>query len=250
MNSVLPLQPPSLEWRDVTLDLGEFAVRDLSLRVAPGSWLCLVGPTGAGKSIVLEIAAGFLRPTSGHVFRDGVDVTTAPPERRRIGYVPQDDLLFPHLDVRANLLYAVRGERMPPRPARRLWTRLTDSRRDAPAAQLDALATDLGISHVLGRRIHAISGGEAQRVALGRTLLSGCDLLLLDECTSALDEEMRAGVGRLLLAEQERRGLTVVQVTHDPEEATRLADVVVTLAAGRITRVDVPNVPRRSGGTP
>jgi ATPase subunit of ABC transporter with duplicated ATPase domains len=120
----------------------------------------------------------------------------------------------------------------------------------ATLARLDTLCADLGISHLLGRRIHTISGGEAQRVALARALLSGHDLLLLDECTSALDEETRAFVGRLLLTERRQRGLSVVQVTHDPEEAAQLADVIVTLAAGRIVRVETSLQPRRSGGTP
>lgn len=212
---------PALEWRNVTLDLGEFAIRDISLQVEPRSWMCIVGPTGAGKTLVLEIAAGFLEPNRGQVFRNGEDITKAPPERRRIAYVPQDDLLFPHLDVRSNLLYGVgRGSR------------------DEIADRIDSIAADLRISHLLDRRVHAISGGEAQRVALGRGLLADADVLLLDECTSALDEETREIVGSFLLEQRNQREIAVVHVTHDSAEAERLADVTVTLTAGRIAKVE------------
>ncbi|HET9886808.1 MAG TPA: ATP-binding cassette domain-containing protein, partial [bacterium] len=103
--------PPAIEWRGVTLDLGEFTVRDLSLRLEKHEWLGICGPTGAGKTLVLEVAAGFRAPTSGVVIRDGIDITKSPAEQRRIAYVPQDGLLFPHLDVRQNLLFAVMKNR-------------------------------------------------------------------------------------------------------------------------------------------
>jgi len=211
---------PALEWRDVTLDLGEFAIRDVSLRLEPRTWMCVIGPTGAGKTLVLEIAAGFLRPTRGQVFRGGENITRVPPERRRIAYIPQDDLLFPHLDVRANLLYGSRGER------------------EELEHRLHSVAADLRISHLLDRRVHVISGGEAQRVALGRGLLADADVLLLDECTSALDEETREIVGDFLLEQRSQREISVIHVTHDSAEAERLADVTVTMAAGRITRIE------------
>jgi ABC-type sugar transport system ATPase subunit len=217
---------PALEWRNVSVDLGEFAVDDVSLRADPGSWICIVGPTGAGKTLLLEAAAGFLAPTSGSVFRDGIDITRQPPERRSIAYAPQDDLLFPHLDVHSNLTFgSARTRSREPRPER--------------------LASELGISHLLRRKIDAISGGEAQRVALGRALLLDAEVLLLDECTSALDDETRRIVGRLLQAERRRRNLCIVQVTHDSSEARRLADTIVTMQRGKVVEVQ-----RRSRATP
>ncbi|MEZ4654303.1 MAG: ATP-binding cassette domain-containing protein [Candidatus Eisenbacteria bacterium] len=214
---VVPIATPAaLEWCDVSLDLGEFAIQEVSLRVEPGQWLCIVGSTGAGKTLLLEVAAGFLRPGSGRVLRNGQDITTLPPERRRVAYVPQDDLLFPHLDVRSNLLFG----------ARRRDTAVID--------RLARIAEDLGIAHLLRRKIDAISGGEAQRIALGRALLLDLDLLLLDECTSALDEETREIIGAFLAAERRSRNLSVVQVTHDSAEARRLADVIVSMDKGRL----------------
>lgn len=210
---------PALEWRNVSVDLGEFVVDDVSLRADPGSWTCVVGPTGAGKTLLLEAAAGFLAPTSGAVFRDGIDITRQPPERRGIAYAPQDDLLFPHLDVRSNLTFG-------------------NGRMRSRGSRLESLASELGISHLLRRKIDAISGGEAQRVALGRALLLDAEVLLLDECTSALDDETRRMVGRLLQAERRRRNLCIVQVTHDSSEARRLADTIVTMQRGKVVEIE------------
>ncbi|MEZ5066234.1 MAG: ATP-binding cassette domain-containing protein [bacterium] len=207
----------ALEWRRVTLDLGDFAIRDVSLRLAAGEWLALVGPTGAGKTLLLEVAAGFRVPTAGTILRGDRDVTAAPPEDRRLAYVPQDDLLFPHLDVHANLAFAV------PRRAR-----------EARRSDILEVAAALGIAHLLHRRPAAISGGEAQRVAIGRALLANPEVLLLDESTSALDGDTREIVGDFLEAQRTRRSLSIVQITHDGHEAERLADRVVIVAEGRI----------------
>ncbi len=207
---------PALEWRSVSLELGAFAVRDVTLRVDRGEWLGIIGPTGAGKTLLLEIAAGFRAPTTGSVLRRGHDVTGLPPERRRIAYVPQDGLLFPHLDVRRNLAFAL------PRATRKRDERLLE------------VAASLGIAHLLNRRVRNISGGEAQRVAIGRALLADADLVLLDECTSALDEETKIAVGDDLLRRRGRNGWCVVQVSHDRDEIERLADRVVTMDRGRL----------------
>ncbi len=208
-----------LEWQQVSLDLGEFALRDVSLRVGSGDWISIVGPTGSGKTLLLEVAAGFLRPDSGNVVLRGTNATHSPPEARSLAYVPQDDLLFPHLNVEDNLRFGMRGSRA----------------RQAEAC--NRMANELGIAHLLHRRVDAISGGEAQRVALGRGLLFGADILLLDECTSALDEETRAETGLFLQRWKRDHELTIVQVTHDRSEAHRLGDLVVSLRDGRIETV-------------
>jgi molybdate/tungstate transport system ATP-binding protein len=213
------LRPAALEWRDVTLYTGAFVLSEVSLRLEPEAWLALTGPTGAGKTLLLEMAAGFLTPSAGRILRDGADVTERPPEWRRIAYVPQDDLLFPFLDVRRNLIFA----------DGRLHGKL-------PAAQVRfaEVVNELGLGHLLERRVQTLSGGEAQRVAIGRALLAGGDVLLLDECTSALDEETRETIGGFLRREQRRHGLAVVQVTHDLAEAERLADAVIGIAGGKL----------------
>ena len=213
------LRPAALEWRDVTLCTGAFVLSGVSLRLEPEAWLALTGPTGAGKTLLLETAVGFTAPSAGMILRDGVDVTNRPPELRRIAYVPQDDLLFPFLDVQRNLSFA--GAR---------------SRGRAPVSQVRfaEVVNELGLGHLLERRVRTLSGGEAQRVALGRALLAGGEVLLLDECTSALDEDTREAIGGFLRREQRRRGLAVVQVTHDLAEAERLADIVIGIAGGRL----------------
>jgi ABC-type sulfate/molybdate transport systems ATPase subunit len=210
-----PARP--LEWRQVSLTLGDFSLREVSIHLDPGEWIAIVGPTGAGKTLLLEVAAGFLSPDGGEVRRRGRSLAAIPPEERGVGYVPQDDLLFPHLDVRANLLFGV-------------------PRRDRARAGPDlARVTDaLGIAHLLDRAIPGISGGEAQRIAIGRSLLAGADVLLLDECTSALDPETRRVIGDFLSRWRDEHQLSVVQVTHDPLEAERLTDRVVRLERGRV----------------
>ena len=212
-----PLKPAALEWRDVSLQLGAFSVSDVSLRLDEGEWLGLIGPTGAGKTLLLEVAAGFLEPGFGRVLRDGRDVTRLPAELRDLAYVPQDDLLFPHLDVRSNLRFAARRGASP-----------------GPDSDFTSVVKELGIAHLLDRRVGTISGGEAQRVALGRALLAGSPVLLLDECTSALDEDTRDEVGDFLARRRESRGLAIVQVTHDRHEVFRRADQVVAMGDGRL----------------
>lgn len=207
-------RPAPLAWDRVELDLGAFRLADVSLALGEGEWVALMGPTGAGKTLLCETAAGFLAPTAGRVLARGRDLTGRPPEERGVGYAPQDDLLFPHLSVRENLRFG--------------------RRRGAPEAEVAAVAEGLEIAHLLGRRTVTLSGGEGQRVAVGRALLAGGEAWLLDECTSALDEDARARVGSFLKAWQARAGASVLQITHDPAEAERLADRVVHMSRGRL----------------
>jgi ABC-type Fe3+/spermidine/putrescine transport system ATPase subunit len=220
--SIVANDPPAIEWRGVSLDLGEFAVRDLSLRLEKSEWLGICGPTGAGKTLVLEVAAGFRAPTSGVVLRDGKDITKSTAERRRIAYVPQEGLLFPHLDVRQNILFAVMRKR-----------------RKSISALYEQVILELGIAHLTHRNIQSISGGEAQRIALGRGLLADADVLLLDESTSALDEETKQAVGMFLQRWRKEHRLTIVQVSHDIAELSRLADRIASMSAGRLVDANV-----------
>jgi ABC-type sugar transport system ATPase subunit len=214
--------PPAIEWRSVTLDLGEFAIRDVSLRLEKFEWLGICGPTGAGKTLLLEVAAGFRAPTSGVVLRDGSNITKFPAERRRIAYVPQEGLLFPHLDVRQNLLFAV-----------------MKGRRKTISTLYEQVLLGLGIGHLTHRNIQSISGGEAQRIALGRALLADADVLLLDESTSALDEETKQSVGMFLQQWRNEHLLTIVQVSHDIAELNRLADRIASMNAGLLVDANV-----------
>ena len=170
--------------------------------------LGLSGPSGSGKSTLLDVVAGF---ELGHtVFLDGESVGELPPELRKIGYVPQESHLFPHLDVRENLLFSPR------------------------ALELEGIPEALGIAHLLGRYPRHLSGGERRRVALGRALVSRPRLLLLDEPFTGLDEARRQDVMGMLGEIRHTHGLPMVLVSHRAEELRALADVMVRLEGGKV----------------
>ena len=194
---------------DIEKRLGDTQV-SLTLAAGEGATV-LFGPSGVGKSSVLNMVAGLLRPDRGRIavdgetlFGDGLDV---PPERRRAGYVFQEARLFPHKRVRANLLYGVRGV----------------------AERFEDIIGFLGIGHLLDRWPRTLSGGEAQRVAIGRALLSQPRFLLLDEPLSSLDRARREEVMLAIEHVRDVLKLPILMVTHDPEEAERIGNRVVRM---------------------
>ena len=199
---------------DVERRLGK---RLIAARFAAGPGLtALFGPSGAGKTSILHMVAGLLRPDRGHIrigtrtlFGDGIDL---PPEARRIGYVFQDGRLFPHRRVRANLLY---GHGLA-EPADR-WM------------SLDEAVDFLGIGHLLDRWPRSLSGGEAQRVAIGRALLRGPECLLMDEPLSSLDAARREDIMTVIERIRDVLKLPILYVSHDRAEVDRLATAVMTL---------------------
>jgi ABC-type Fe3+/spermidine/putrescine transport system ATPase subunit len=201
------------------LTLGTFRLRDVTLRVPRNAYLCLVGPTGSGKSALLECLAGLRRPSAGTIRCDGRDITAALPEERGLGYMPQDYALFPHLDVANNIAYGL---------AERGWGRAAMQEKVGP------VAAALGVAPLLGRRPSTLSGGEAQRVALARALVLDCHVLLLDEPFGAVDSSTKRELVAHLRAVTAHFGLTVVHVTHDFSEATALATHVGVIRDGRL----------------
>jgi molybdate transport system ATP-binding protein len=207
---------------DVSRQLGEFAI-DASF-TSEGRVTGLFGASGAGKTSLVNMIAGLLRPDRGIITVDGetLDDTAAgshiPAHRRRIGYVFQDARLFPHLDVRRNLDYGRRMNRLAEDLA--LWDRVTDL---------------LDIGHLLDRRPGKLSGGERQRVALGRALLSQPRLLLLDEPLGSLDEERKEEILPYLVRLRDEAGIPMVYVSHDASEMRQLASQIVMLQRGRVT---------------
>lgn len=200
----------------------EVAARDvaLDLEVTPGRTLALLGPNGAGKSTVLGALAGIV-PSDGSIVLNGRAIETLDTEHRRVGYVFQEYLLFPHLSVLENVAFGPRSSGMPRAAAR------------ATAAEwLDRL----GIAELAARRPPQLSGGQAQRVALARALASAPELLLLDEPLAALDVEVRAEVREELARHiRDWGGLTIV-VTHSLDDVAALADDVVVIEKGRATQ--------------
>jgi molybdate transport system ATP-binding protein len=207
---------------DVAKQLGEFAVE--AAFTSEGRVTGLFGASGAGKTSLINMIAGLLRPDRGIIAIDGetLDDTSArthvPVHRRRIGYVFQDARLFPHLDVRKNLDY---GRRM---------NRLTED-----ATQWRRVTELLDIGELLDRRPGKLSGGERQRVALGRALLSQPRLLLMDEPMGSLDEERKEEILPYLVRLRDEAGIPMVYVSHDPSEMRKLATQIAIIKRGRVT---------------
>jgi len=198
---------------------GAFALDAISFTVPTGAYGVLMGSTGGGKTTLLEIICGLRQPSSGRVWLGERDVTDLPPGERGLGYVPQDGALFPTMTVREQLGFALRLRQT---PAADITRRVAE------------LAGQLGIAPLLDRRPDGLSGGERQRVALGRALAARPQVLLLDEPLSALDDERRDALAELLSTVQRETKVSVLHVTHQRDEAERLADVLFRLVDGRI----------------
>lgn len=196
---------------------------DVEIEVPAGSTLAVIGPNAAGKSTLLQVTAGLLAPDHGRVLlgdrvlTDTASRTQVPVHRRRVGWLAQQGLLFGHLSVRDNVAFGARSQGTPRADAQRL---------------ADEWLTRLGVGELASRRPGTLSGGQAQRVALARTLASGPDALLLDEPTSALDVQVAAGLRRLLA--ESLAGRTTILVSHDVLDIVALADEIAVLEAGRV----------------
>jgi molybdate transport system ATP-binding protein len=183
----------------------------------------LFGPSGAGKTTILDAIAGLRTPRRGSIDVDGRVLFSStgrinlPPHQRRVGYVPQDVALFPHMNVRRNLLYG---------------------RHPGVSPDLDRVVGMLEIERLVDRDVTELSGGERQRVALGRALMSGPSLLLLDEPLAAVDVPLRRRILPYLRRVRDEVRVPIVYVSHDREEVEELADVVVRVEGGKVTGVD------------
>ena len=210
----------------LSLHLPDCNLRDVALSVDCGECLCVMGPTGAGKTVLVESIAGVRTPDRGRVWLDSREVTGVPAWARGMAYVPQDAVLFPHLSVAENVAYGLVERRLAA---------------DTIAARV-AHATELvGVGHLLPRRPATLSGGEAQRVALARALVLQAGLLLLDEPFAAVDERNRERLGARLKALQRELGTAVVHVSHSLEEALAVADRICVLDAGCVAQVAAPS---------
>jgi ABC-type sugar transport system ATPase subunit len=206
-----------LEVQEIALRAGSFRLGPITLAVGDGEYLIVLGPTGSGKTLTLESIAGLRRLESGRVLMNGQDMTDSPPEARRIGFLYQDSMLFPHLSVRDNLAYGAH--------------RLPRGERAATVARLAAL---LGIEALLGRMPRGLSGGERQRVGLARALATRPAMLLLDEPMAALDPNSRRALRDRLRSLHRELGTTTIHVTHNFNEALALGDRVAVLIDGRV----------------
>lgn len=218
---------PRLEIRNLTrLFGGARVVDDVSLTIQPGQVTCLLGPSGCGKSTTLRMIAGVDRQDSGEIWVDGALICgpqhTLPAEQRGIGLMFQDFALFPHLSVADNVAFGLKGSRAEKR------------------ARVEELMGKVGLLRLIDAYPHQLSGGEQQRVALARALAPSPKIMLMDEPFSGLDNRLRDGIRDETLALLKEEGTAVLLVTHEPEEAMRMADEIALMRGGKIVQRGAP----------
>ena len=205
----------------ITLRQGDFELSEVGFELDSGEYGVLMGRSGCGKTTLLEAVCGLRNIESGNIILGDRDVTALPPAERGVGYVPQDRALFPTLLVREQLAFALV---------------LRSLGQAEIAARVGELAELLGLTDLLDRMPDKLSGGEAQRVALGRALAHRPSVLCLDEPLAALDEELHGEMCELLERVHRETGVTIMHITHSPSEARRLAGCHFRLANGQVTR--------------
>jgi molybdate/tungstate transport system ATP-binding protein len=206
----------------VRINLPAFSVDDVDLLIENGDFFALLGPTGAGKTLLLEAIGGLVPITSGRILVGNKEITSLPPEKRRVGIVYQDHALFPHLTVRQNIAFGLRYCEFDKRTA---------------GQNLKWILDELNLNHLANRTIHHLSGGEKQRVALARALVVRPAVLLLDEPLSSLDPNFREEIRKMLKVLHQEIGMTFLMVTHDFAEALFLAERAAIINRGRIEQV-------------
>jgi len=204
---------------NLSIRLPEFSIQNVSLSIESGDFFVLLGPTGAGKSLVLEAIAGLVPIAEGAIRLHGIEITHLPPEKRDLSIVYQDGALFPHLTVEANIAFGLRYKK---------------KEVPEPCSQVQHLMERLGITHLKHRKPATLSGGEKQRTALARALAVKPKILLLDEPLSALDPATRSDITELLSELHKEENMTCLMVTHDFTEARSLGNAMAVINNGRI----------------
>ena len=201
------------------------AVDQVSLEISGGEFFSLLGASGCGKTTLLRLLAGFEMPSAGEIHIDGQAMSQVAPHRRPTNMVFQNYAIFPHLDVRGNLAYGLRKDRLP---------------KDELARRVDEALAMVKLTGFERRRANELSGGQRQRVALARALIKRPKVLLLDEPLGALDKKLREEMQLELRALQQSVGITFIFVTHDQEEALTMSDRIAVMSEGRVRQVAGP----------
>ncbi len=212
---MIEIKALSRKWKSFALDSLDLTIRD-------GEYFVILGPTGSGKTLLLELLAGFHRPDSGKILINGKDVTDLSPEKRNLAFVYQDYSLFPHMTVKKNIEFGLKMKKL-----------------KAPE-KFREISEYLNISHLLERHPLNLSGGEQQRVSLARALVTDPEILMLDEPLSALDPRTQDSAREMLLNVHRKGKLTVLHITHDQTEARIMADKIAVVMDGKLVQVGTP----------
>ncbi|MBN2682714.1 MAG: ABC transporter ATP-binding protein [Bacteroidales bacterium] len=206
-----------LELKNISKKYKDFEIRDISFSIKKGGYYAILGESGAGKSLLLEIITGLINPDKGEIFKNEEPIGKQSISNRKIGLLFQDYAIFPHLSVRANISYSLRKK----------------FNKSEISVRVEKMAKKLEILNLLDRMPKTLSGGELQRVALARTLIMEPEILLLDEPLSSLDARLKNEF-LPLLKNINKEGITILHVTHDFEEACALADEIIIMHEGKI----------------
>ncbi|UWG98524.1 ATP-binding cassette domain-containing protein [Dehalobacter sp. DCM] len=215
-----------LQVSDLNVKAGKFALQDISFSLRKGAYLIVLGPTGCGKTMLLETLAGLRKPASGRILLEGTEITAHSPETRGFGFAYQDSLLYSFLNVKENILFGAKAQKK--------------HKDTALIKRMNRLAEAMGITHLLQRYPSHLSGGEKQRVSLARAILSHPPLLLLDEPLSALDPQTRDSMRAIMQEIHQSEGMGIIHVTHDFNEALQLGTQIMVINQGKVLQQGEP----------
>ena len=207
-----------------TFDTKE-AVKSVSFGVEEGEFLSILGPSGCGKTTLLRMLIGLITPSSGQIIKDGIDITNAPPSKRKMGFVFQNYALFENMTVLQNIEYALK---------------IKKETKDTARATAMALVEKMGLTEHISKKPYSLSGGQQQKVAIARTLALNPDVILFDEPMSALDVATRLSLRKELKDIQKEFNTTMIYITHDQEEAFAMSDKILVMDTAVAVQLDTP----------